>query len=317
MKTETTGRVWAEPVEGGRRLNLTFEEHRGFWAWAMVEVLRHTGIRIEELTELSHHSLIQYRLPDTGELIPLLQITPSKTDAERLLVISPELADVLSTIVARIRGARTHVSPVVSYDKNERVYNPPLPLLFQWRRWLENRAVSERSLRSYLDHALTGLGVKDGAGHTMRYTFHDFRRLFITDAIMHGMPPHIAQLVAGHRDINTTMGYKAVYPEEVINGHRAFIARRRALRPSENTEPRPTRNGPSSSATSSTARSPSVTAAAPTTHPASTSTAACAARSSGQTQPPDPAWSRSATTSSRASPRPSPTAGSVKPKDSK
>ncbi len=48
---------------------------------------------------------------------------------------------------------------------------------------------------------------------------------------MHGMPPHIAQLVAGHRDINTTMGYKAVYPEEVINGHRAFIARRRALRP--------------------------------------------------------------------------------------
>ena len=29
------------------------------------------------------------------------------------------------------------------------------------------------------------------------------------------------------------MGYKAVYPEEVINGHRAFIARRRALRPAE------------------------------------------------------------------------------------
>jgi hypothetical protein len=25
---------------------------------------------------------------------------------------------------------------------------------------------------------------------------------------MHGMPPHIAQLVAGHRDINVTMGYK-------------------------------------------------------------------------------------------------------------
>jgi hypothetical protein len=140
---------------------------------------------------------------------------------------------VLSTIVARIRGSQTHVSPVVSYDKNERVYNPPMPLLFQWSRRLENRPVTETSLRGYLDHALTGLGVKDAAGRPMRYTFHDFRRLFITDAIMHGMPPHIAQLVAGHRDINTTMGYKAVYPEEVINGHRAFIARRRALRPSE------------------------------------------------------------------------------------
>ncbi|MGH3523903.1 MAG: tyrosine-type recombinase/integrase, partial [Mycobacterium sp.] len=216
MKTETTGRVWAEPVEGGPRLDLSFEEHRGFWTWAMVDVLRHTGIRIEELTELSHHSLIQYRLPDTGQLIPLLQITPSKTDAERLLVIAPELADVLSTVVTRIRGGQAHVPSVVSYDKNERVYNPPMPLLFQWRRRLENRAVSERALRSYLDHALSALGVKDAAGHPLRYTFHDFRRLFITDAIMHGMPPHIAQLVAGHRDINTTMGYKAVYPEEVI-----------------------------------------------------------------------------------------------------
>jgi len=233
MSTQTTGRVWAEPADGGRRRDLTFEQHRGFWTWAMVEVLRHTGVRIEELTELSHHSLIQYRLPDSGQLIPLLQIVPSKTDTERLLVISPELADVLSTIVARIRTGQPHVPLVVSYDKNERVYNPPMPLLFQWRRRLENRPVTETVLRSYLDHALTALGVKDTSGRPMRYTFHDFRRLFITDAIMHGMPPHIAQLVAGHRDINTTMGYKAVYPEEVINAHRAFITRRRALRPGE------------------------------------------------------------------------------------
>jgi adenylate kinase len=45
------------------------------------------------------------------------------------------------------------------------------------------------------------------------------------------MPPHIAQLVAGHRVIDTTMGYLAVYPREVIEAHRAFIARRRATRP--------------------------------------------------------------------------------------
>jgi integrase len=231
MKTETTGRAWAEDPATGHARDLTFEEHRAFWCWAMVEVLRHTGLRIEELTELSHHSLIQYRLPATGELIPLLQIAPSKTDAERLLVISPELADVLASIMSRIRPAGAGVPLVVSYDKNERIYNPPMPLLFQCRRQLEDRPVSETSLRKYLDRALAVIGVKDTVGQPLRYTFHDFRRLFITDAIMHGMPPHIAQLVAGHRDINTTMGYKAVYPEEIINGHRAFIARRRALRP--------------------------------------------------------------------------------------
>jgi len=58
------------------------------------------------------------------------------------------------------------------------------------------------------------------------------RHIFATDAIMNGLPPHICQLIMGHGNINTTMGYKAVYPEEAITGHRAFIARRRELRPS-------------------------------------------------------------------------------------
>ncbi len=233
MSGKASARVWADEPGTGKRRDLTLEEHRGFWAWATVEVLRHSGIRIEELTELSHHSLIQYRLPATGELIPLLQIAPSKTDTERLLVISPELADVLSAIITRIRGEQDSVPLVVAYDDNERQWNPPMPLLFQRRLRAENSPVTAQAIRQLLDIALAATGLTDTAGQPLKFAPHDFRRLLITDAIMHGMPPHIAQLVAGHRDINTTMGYKAVYPEEVINGHRAFIAHRRALRPSQ------------------------------------------------------------------------------------
>ena len=83
----TSAKIWAEDPATGKRRDLTSEEHRAFWAWAAVEVLRLTGIRIEELAELSHHSFVQYRLPATGELVPLLQIAPSKTDTERLLPI--------------------------------------------------------------------------------------------------------------------------------------------------------------------------------------------------------------------------------------
>ena len=57
--------------------------------------------------------------------------------------------------------------------------------------------------------------------------------MFITDAVLNGLPPHIAQVIAGHRNINITMGYKAVYPDEAIQSHLAFLARRRALRPTE------------------------------------------------------------------------------------
>jgi Phage integrase family len=238
LRRSTTGaescRIWAEHPSGdGKRRDLTGEEDRAFWTWAAVETLRHTGIRIEELTELSHHSLIQYTLPDTGGLVPLLQIAPSKTDTERLLVVSPELADVLAAIITRIRQPGGAVGCVASYDSHERIWNPPMPLLFQRRFSIEHRAIPGGTIRDWLCQALDGTGITDAAGQPLRFTPHDFRRLFITDAVLHGMPPHVAQLVAGHRDINTTMGYKAVYPEEVINGHRAFIARRRALRPSE------------------------------------------------------------------------------------
>jgi hypothetical protein len=140
---------------------------------------------------------------------------------------------VLSAIITRIRGDQDCVPLVVAYDDNERQWNPPMPLLFQRRLRAENRPVTAQAIRQLLDIALAATGLTDAAGQPLRFAPHDFRRMLITDAIMHGMPPHIAQLVAGHRDINTTMGYKAVYPEEVINGHRAFIARRRALRPSQ------------------------------------------------------------------------------------
>jgi len=47
------------------------------------------------------------------------------------------------------------------------------------------------------------------------------------------MPPHIAAKICGHALLDTTMGYAAIYPEDVVSHHRAFIARRRAERPSE------------------------------------------------------------------------------------
>jgi len=95
-------------------------------------------------------------------------------------------------------------------------------------------AESIRHVRCRLDQALARTGLVDQAdGTPLHYTPHDFRRIFITDAILNGLPPHIAQVIAGHQDISVTIGYKAVYPEETIKSHLAFLARRRALRPSE------------------------------------------------------------------------------------
>jgi hypothetical protein len=226
-------KIWAQD-DAGNRHDLVKDEDHAFWTHAVIEVLRATGIRIEELTELSHHSLVRYRLPTTGEVVPLLQIAPSKSDAERLLVVSPELAEVLSAIISRLRGPTGAIPVVAAYDHHERLWLPALPLLFQRRVGSEHRALSASAIRSMLDDAITDSGLTEPAtGHPLRFTPHDFRRLFITDAVLNGLPPHIAQIIAGHRDINVTMGYKAVYPDEAIQSHLAFLARRREQRPTE------------------------------------------------------------------------------------
>ena len=153
---------------------------------------------------------------------------------ERLILVSPELADVLSAVICRIRGRNGAVPLVRARDQYELIWLPPSPLLFQRRVRTEHHTFTGSMVNALLDEALarTGLtGPSDGG--PLRYTTHDFRRIFITDAVLNGLPPHIAQVIAGHHDITVTMGYKAVYPQEAIEAHRAFIARRRAIRPSE------------------------------------------------------------------------------------
>lgn len=217
----------------GRRRHLGTEEKRAFWAWATIEILRHTGIRIEELRELGHHSVVSYTLPATGQVVPLLQIAPSKTDQERLLLVTPELADVLSSVITRVRRGNRNVPVISSYDYHEKVWNPPMPLLYQWNVSGEDRQIAEKTIRQALDETLAASGLTDASGRPLNFHPHDFRRIFITDAILNGLPPHIAQVIAGHDSINTTMGYAAIYPTDAIEAHQAFIARRRALRPVE------------------------------------------------------------------------------------
>ncbi len=53
--------------ESGERIELLRKEEDAFWAWAIIETLRHTGVRVEELLELTHLALVSYRLPDSGE----------------------------------------------------------------------------------------------------------------------------------------------------------------------------------------------------------------------------------------------------------
>jgi len=211
----------------GKRRNLVVEEERAFWGWAAIEVLRHTGVRIEECSELTHRSLVPYTLPTTSEVIPLLQITPSKTDQERLLVVSPELSEVLVAIITRVQAGNEQVPLVSRYDHADRVHSPPLPFLFQRLAGLVNVMISPSELGNLIHRVTTTAGITYTDGTPTRFTPHDFRRIFATEAVASGLPIHIAAKILGHENLNTTQGYVAIYDRDVLEHHRTLIARPR------------------------------------------------------------------------------------------
>nr|WP_240653795.1 tyrosine-type recombinase/integrase [Streptomyces sp. AcE210] len=60
-------------------------------------------------------------------------------------------------------------------------------------------------------YALAASGLTGPGGEQLRYTPHDFRRIFVTDALRSGLPPHIAARICGHRRVDTTPGHAAIY----------------------------------------------------------------------------------------------------------
>lgn len=214
--------------EQGRIFDAVFAEHEAFWSWAVIEILRHLGIRIEELLELTHHSIRPYRQPD-GKVIPLIQIAPSKTDAERVIPASPQVASALARVIARIASSDGTIPLTIRHDEHERCWSDPLPHLLQYRLAGRPRTFTSGTIREYLIRALKRAGMPIAPGE--RLTPHDFRRLFTTEAVNGGLPVHIAAALLGHTDLNVTLGYTAIYPEEVISRYQQFLQRRRELRP--------------------------------------------------------------------------------------
>jgi hypothetical protein len=64
----------------------------------------------------------------------------------------------------------------------------------------------------------------------IRFSPHDFRRLFATDLVNDGLPIHIGAALMGHLNVQTTRGYVAVFDEDVVRHYQEFLDRRRAQR---------------------------------------------------------------------------------------
>ncbi|MEE9416955.1 MAG: site-specific integrase, partial [Acidimicrobiales bacterium] len=146
---------------------------------------------------------------------------------------SPELSEVLAAIITRVQAGNERLPLLSRYDHAERLHSPPLPFLFQHRWGLTNVMLSPGQLGTLIHRITQKAEITHTDGAPARFTPHDFRRIFATEAVASGLPVHIAAKILGHDNLNTTQGYVALYDRDVIEHHRAFIARRRSERPSQ------------------------------------------------------------------------------------
>ena len=226
----------------GEPLDMVIEEEDAFWGFAVVEVLRHTGIRIEELLELTQLDLHTYDHPDRAiGTVLLLHVNPSKQDRERMVVVPPELAAIFAAMARRIRAAvrstDTALPALVAYDYGECVNTELLPFLFQRTAGRGLKGTTRPMHKTYVGRVLNKVAraanLRGPDGTMLDFTAHDFRRIFATDALAAGMPPHLIQKLMGHATLATTQAYAVVFPDDVIRTHRAFIHNRRTLRPAD------------------------------------------------------------------------------------
>lgn len=220
----------------GRTIDVALYEDAAFWTWAIIETLRHSGLRIEELTELSQLSVRQYQRPN-GEVIALLVVAPSKSDRERVIPMSAELFHVIACVIRRITTGHTSVPLATRYDDYDRTTSEPQPFLFQRRIGQRREVMTTGAIGTRIRTVCKDLAEIDPRFAGIHFRPHDFRRLFATDLVNNGLPIHIGAALLGHLDLDTTRGYVAVFEEDTTRHYQAHLQRRRALRPAEEYRP--------------------------------------------------------------------------------
>jgi integrase len=155
----------------------------------------------------------------------------------------------LASVVERLRDDNGTIPLIARYDHHEKVTGPPLPHLFQRRLGWRPAVISPAVVKRMLADALTRTGIRDATGQPLRYTPHDFRRIFTTEAVTGGLPVHIAARLLGHASLAATQAYLAVFQDDLIAPTGRSSTSGEPFARKQNTASPPRKNGASSNGT--------------------------------------------------------------------
>ena len=166
-----------------------------------------------------------------------LQITPSKTDRERLLVVGPELSEVLQRD-HHSRQSRHRQAPLVSrYDHAEPPPQPGAALFVSAPCGLRPQVMTTIRVGQLLDETMDATGLSAADGRPLRSARMTFAASLPLRRWPPGLPIHIAAKLLGHESFGDHAGVtlRCTEDQDVVDHHRAFIARRRPCGPARST----------------------------------------------------------------------------------
>lgn len=177
--------------------------YRNAQAHALTVLLRDTGLRIEEVAELTVENL---NVTTSGDLlIPTLDVNPSKMDRARLIGLTPQVLKALHALVMRTRARYGHSPMVTRADWHEHLDQPPARLIFLAVSRRTYVGPSREFYAALLSRVVTHYNTHYNPPAPLpKVTPHQLRRLFASDLAERGADVLAIQSILGHATLSTT-----------------------------------------------------------------------------------------------------------------
>ena len=198
-------------------------EWKSFWAWALLELLVQSGLRIEEALELTTLDVLRRELPD-GRRYYLLHVKPSKYDRARVVPIGDGLGRVIAEIVGHVQTfyGTAEIPSQRMWCSYEKHWRPAAPYLFQGVTGHPS-VVDHNTVRKRLAGLAEGAGISRADGTALTLRPHDCRRMFASEHLNNSTPVHVIQALLGHASIETVMIYAKLYPTTLVEEYRKTL----------------------------------------------------------------------------------------------
>lgn len=171
--------------------------------WALIIIIRHTGIRISEALMLQVHCLRKDLLNKY-----LLEVISEKNETERFIPVNVQVVKAFKFLVTLTEDIRSDL-------KQDKLFYMYQPMKKNYRNLLQKR--SRELLKTYF---LKKYNIVDSNNKLVHLYYHNFRHQMGTDLINNGMSPFEVMQYLGHDSMHSTRLYAKVRNDKLTSEYK-------------------------------------------------------------------------------------------------